>query len=108
MDLELVSFSEDFTGRLLEDLKEFAGRELADLPHQEEVLTGDPAGQILAHASARGVDLICMATHGWTGLKRAIMGSVAEKVVRLAPCPVLTIPEQQSRPVFTLQSSRQP
>jgi nucleotide-binding universal stress UspA family protein len=42
-------------------------------------------------ATAEQVDLIVMATHGRTGLRHLAMGSVAERVVRMAPCPVLTI-----------------
>jgi nucleotide-binding universal stress UspA family protein len=44
------------------------------------------------------VDLIVMATHGHTGWRRFLFGSVAEKAVRLAPCPVLTIqpPEEEA------------
>jgi nucleotide-binding universal stress UspA family protein len=47
--------------------------------------------QIIDYALAARVDLIVMATHGRTGLAHALMGSVAEKVVRKAPCPVLTV-----------------
>lgn len=48
-----------------------------------------PFQQIVNLASARDVDVIVMSTHGRTGLAHMLLGSVAEKVVRLAPCPVL-------------------
>jgi nucleotide-binding universal stress UspA family protein len=51
---------------------------------------GDPAREILRTAEANDCDLIVMGTHGRTGLDRLLMGSVAEKVSREAPCPVLT------------------
>ena len=50
-----------------------------------------PADAILHVAAREGVDLIVMSTHGRTGLVHAIMGSVAENVIRRAPCPVLTV-----------------
>ncbi len=56
-----------------------------------EVEVGDPADAIVRLAQERGVDLIVMGTHGRTGLSHVILGSVAEKVMRLAPCPVLTV-----------------
>jgi universal stress protein A len=52
---------------------------------------GDPATAILQVAQERGCDLIVMGTHGRTGLGRLLMGSVAEKVVREARCPVMTM-----------------
>ena len=52
---------------------------------------GDPAAQILTTSKELGCDLIVMGTHGRTGLSHLLMGSVAEKVVRKATCPVLTI-----------------
>jgi len=55
------------------------------------VLEGDPATEIVALARDTGADLIVMGTHGRTGLGRLLMGSVAELVVRRAPCPVLTV-----------------
>ena len=56
------------------------------------VLTeGVPFDQILRAAKRLRCDLIVLATHGRTGLAHAIMGSVAENVVRRAPCPVLTV-----------------
>lgn len=52
---------------------------------------GVPFSEILEHAKKAKVDLIVMGTHGRTGLRHALMGSVAEKVVRKAPCPVVTL-----------------
>ncbi len=52
---------------------------------------GAPAGVIARVADELGCDLIVMGTHGRQGLSRLLMGSVAERVVRLAPCPVLTV-----------------
>ena len=55
------------------------------------VLPGVPFLEIVRAARLKGVDLIVMATHGRTGLSHALVGSVTEKVVRKAPCPVLSI-----------------
>jgi nucleotide-binding universal stress UspA family protein len=52
---------------------------------------GDPATVILKVTQEIGADLIVMCTHGRTGLRRLLMGSVAEQVMRKAPCPVLTV-----------------
>jgi len=51
---------------------------------------GVPYEEITAYAEEQGVDLIVMATHGHTGLSHILLGSVAEKVIHHAPCPVLT------------------
>ena len=56
-----------------------------------EVADGHPAETIVRIAQERAVDLIVMGTHGRTGLRHALLGSVAEKVVCRAPCPVLTV-----------------
>jgi nucleotide-binding universal stress UspA family protein len=52
---------------------------------------GDPASEIVRYATEAGVDVIVMGTHGRTGLERLLMGSVAEKVLRDAPCSVLVV-----------------
>jgi len=52
---------------------------------------GDVAEQILHAAEEKDVDLIVIATHGRTGWRHLVFGSVAEKIVRLARCPVLTV-----------------
>jgi nucleotide-binding universal stress UspA family protein len=56
-----------------------------------EVAEGVPSEEILRLARQRDVDLIVMGTHGHTGLAHILLGSVCEKVVRRAPCPVLTV-----------------
>ena len=61
------------------------------VPFLHRMLTGDPARSILRTAESEDVDLIVMGTHGRRGLSRLLMGSVAEEVVRKAPCPVLTV-----------------
>lgn len=58
---------------------------------EARVAQGSPADKIIDTAKNEGVDLIIMGTHGRKGLERAIFGSVCDKVVRFAPCPVLTI-----------------
>ena len=57
---------------------------------------GAPSDQIVRYAAARDIDLIVMGTHGRSGVAHMVMGSVAEKVVRAAPCPVLTVRHPQS------------
>jgi len=52
---------------------------------------GDPATVIVEHAATGAYDLLVMGSHGRTGLSHVLMGSVAEKVVRRAACPVLTV-----------------
>lgn len=87
-------------GTLLEDLEQQATSDLAQvLPDARgaavevtrRAVVGIPYRKIVEVAEAENVDLIVMATHGRTGLSHLIMGSVAERVVRTAPCPVLTI-----------------
>jgi len=61
----------------------------AGLAGEIVIVHGVPFQEILDTAKARQVDLIIMGTHGRTGLSHILLGSVAERVVRLAPCPVL-------------------
>lgn len=66
-----------------------AGR--VDLDVTTDVQFGRPAVVIADQALARGTDLIVMGTHGRGGVAHLLLGSVAERVVRTAPCPVLTV-----------------
>jgi nucleotide-binding universal stress UspA family protein len=63
------------------------------------VLSGRPAGVIVDEAAAHQIDLVVMGTHGRTGVAHMVMGSVAERVVRIAPCPVLTVRSNVQRAV---------
>lgn len=61
------------------------------IPSQAEVRVGVDFHEIVDYARTHQIDLVVMATHGRTGLAHALVGSVAERVVRTAPCPVLTV-----------------
>jgi len=58
---------------------------------QTRLLQGLVTMELLEFARTQGADLIVMGTHGRTGLTHALLGSVAERVLRKAPCPVLTV-----------------
>jgi nucleotide-binding universal stress UspA family protein len=62
---------------------------------QTELLAGNPFIEIIRYAKAHEVDLIVMGTHGRGPIAHMLLGSVAEKVVRKSPCPVLTVREAQ-------------
>jgi nucleotide-binding universal stress UspA family protein len=57
----------------------------------KKVLVGDVAEKIVEYAAEEKADMIIMGTHGYKGLERIMFGSVADKVVKSAPCPVLTV-----------------
>jgi nucleotide-binding universal stress UspA family protein len=88
------------TSTFLEDLERQASQDLAQVVPEAEsagievarlVTVGSPYRKIIDMAEAEQVDLIVMATAGRTGFSRLVMGSIAERVVRTASCPVLTI-----------------
>ena len=99
---------------VLEGLTAEAGRRLATIkdtmfPHGTDVvftvIVGRPDRDIVEQAKAGGFDLIVMGTHGRTGFSHMLMGSVAERVVRMSPCAVLTVrgaetPERHSAAPF--------
>lgn len=73
-------------------LAAFAKKQVpAGLTTETVTRLGQPFAEITAAAKDSEADLIVIATHGHTGLKHLFLGSVAERVVRLAPCPVLTV-----------------
>jgi nucleotide-binding universal stress UspA family protein len=65
--------------------------QLEKLSIRREVIEGTPFYEIIRFAKENAIDLIVMGTHGHTGLAHMLLGSVTEKVVRKAPCPVLTV-----------------
>ena len=58
------------------------------------VITGVPHSAITEYAAAEHADLIVVGTHGYGPIKHLLLGSVAERVVRQAPCPVMTVPHR--------------
>lgn len=86
---EAVGRLEETAKSRLEALKEScssAGANITTL-----CVTGIPAEEIVRTAEERGAGLIVMGTHGWTGLKHVLLGSVAEKVLRTAGIPVMVV-----------------
>jgi nucleotide-binding universal stress UspA family protein len=65
--------------------------------YEHRLVMGTAADDIVRVADEEGADLIVIGTHGRTGLMRVLMGSVAESVMRLATCPVLTVKQAQKK-----------
>lgn len=86
MDPEIVSNAEAALSELNENV---GGPDVSSTYHVEE---GDVAQDIINFSETHDVDLISMATRGLTGFSRFLLGSNTERVVRVAPCPVLTVP----------------
>jgi universal stress protein A len=63
---------------------------------QERIGAGLPASEIVSLAQELGADLIVMGTRGRSGLEHVLLGSVAERTIRFAPCPVLTVKAEQA------------
>ena len=84
----------DLHSRAEEELRKLS-KDFINGSLQVEILikTGKPFVEIIETASANDIDLIIIATHGHTGVEHLLFGSTAEKVVRKAPCPVLTLRE---------------
>jgi nucleotide-binding universal stress UspA family protein len=67
-----------------------------------ELVAGLPSEFICQVAREKQCDLIIMGTHGWTGFNRALFGSVAERVIQRAPCPVLSIPHREEADISAM------
>ncbi|QJA06346.1 universal stress protein [Thermosulfurimonas marina] len=72
-------------------MAEFVEQNFSGMEVEPLVVSGEIAEKICEVAREKGADLIIMGTHGRRGLEKALFGSVAEKVVKTAPCPVLTV-----------------
>ncbi len=84
----------DLNNRAKEELGTLAKTEIGNNAEVETIIrTGKPFVEINETASELDIDLIIIATHGHTGMEHLLFGSTAEKVVRKAPCPVLTLRE---------------
>lgn len=85
VDQLLEAFSEQLAQSKLQAIEAGATRV------ETRVLQGSIAGAILDCATREAIDLIVMGTHGRTGMQHVLIGSTAERIVRLAACPVLTV-----------------
>jgi nucleotide-binding universal stress UspA family protein len=82
----------DLNARAKEELETLAKREIGENEEITTIIkTGKPFIEIIETAAEIDADLIIIATHGHTGVEHILFGSTAEKVVRKAPCPVLTL-----------------
>ncbi|ABC80536.1 universal stress protein [Anaeromyxobacter dehalogenans] len=87
--------------KMMQDLAEQAKRHLDEWRREAEALgapavdtataVGEPATEIVGWAADQRADVLVLGTHGRTGLEHALMGSIAERVVRRARCPVVTV-----------------
>lgn len=87
-----TAFFEDLEPKLREKLDEVRAEKLAGIPGENLVLRGRGALALVEHLEAGDVDLAVQGSQGRTGLDRILLGSFAERLARLAPCAVLTVP----------------
>lgn len=64
--------------------------------YEHRLIDGDPVTAIIAEASKPGYDVLVVGTHGRSGMTKLLLGSVTEKLIRLSPIPVLTVPPARS------------
>lgn len=92
--VSIPSLDIDMTTRAHEELVKLVETEVATHVESEIIIkSGKPFMGIIETASEKDVDLIIISTHGHTGVEHLLFGSTAEKVVRKAPCPVLSLRE---------------
>ena len=98
LDPDATPISQNLEAQHTRMLEEFVAKKLgADMKLTLIVRSGTPSDEIQHFAEEEGIDLIVMATHGRTGLRHIVLGSVTEKVVRLSTVPVLTVKPQPSQ-----------
>jgi nucleotide-binding universal stress UspA family protein len=105
-DAVMVRHSGGESHSLIEMIRENAQRDMDEflsgtkLPSglgiEKRLLAGNPAAQILKELERGHHDLVVVGTHGRTGLQHMLLGSVAEKIVRLSPVPVVTVPQPKA------------
>lgn len=99
----VVAVTAELTSRIVEAAEKALGALVARYEGRGVTITarleqGDARDVILTQASKVGADLIIIGTHGRRGIARALIGSVAERIVRTAPIPVLTIHAHEAPP----------
>jgi nucleotide-binding universal stress UspA family protein len=95
---ERAKLEAGYRRRAEQSVEDLLARSRIPRPQVQTVLThGVAEEQIVNQAVASGAGLIVMGTHGWSGLIRWTLGSIAHRVIRTAPCPVLTVGPQSRR-----------
>lgn len=91
--IDVVTLSPDFEANVRKEMEQLRHDRLSGVTRVDFAVVRhtSPAEAICEHAEKAGADLIVLSTHGRTGLAHMLIGSVAERVVRHAPCPVLTL-----------------
>lgn len=90
--MPIAKFEEDMMRGAEEKMEKYVEENIdQEYVNAAQVLSGDVAEEIIGYASSEKINLIIMGTHGYKGFEKILFGSVAEKVVKTAPCPVLTI-----------------
>ncbi|HIJ78644.1 MAG: universal stress protein [Desulfobulbaceae bacterium] len=90
--MPIAQFEDEMIESAKVKMKSFVAETIApSVPQSTAILSGDVVDEINSYAAENSIDLIVMGTHGYKGLEKILFGSVAEKVVKTAPCPVLTI-----------------
>lgn len=91
----VVLSSAELRSRMAKDAEKELEAFLPDAPEgvtvETRILHGSPYLEVVRLAAGEGADLVVMGTHGRSGLQHVLLGSVAEKVVRKSPCPVLVV-----------------
>lgn len=89
--MPVIQFEEDLIASARERMKSFLAENTDGAEScASTVMAGDVAETIRAYAEEHNIDLIVMGTHGYKGLEKVLFGSIAEKIVKMSPCPVLT------------------
>ncbi len=93
VEMQLIPVEDSVEHNVEKRMESFLHENKDMLPadYDNVVLVGHPAEEIVKFATEQMIDLIIIGTHGFKGLERMIFGSVAEKVVKMSPCPVLSV-----------------
>lgn len=95
----IYSFHQDIQKGAEKKMKEFCDSNFMEKSYSSHILVGDPATEVVNFIEENGIDLVIMGTHGRQGLNRIVFGSMAEKIARHSPVPILIIkPPRQASP----------
>jgi nucleotide-binding universal stress UspA family protein len=98
MELDTTALMSGLEANAQEEMRKFVYWKVKNNTNIEQViLRGEPHREIVSYAQSHEIDLIVIASHGRTGLAHMLMGSVAEKVLRLSPIPVLAVKPLEMR-----------